>query len=35
MKAKQKIKELKLKSREMGENIESGQDIYADLKKLE
>lgn len=35
MKTKQKIKELKLRSKEMGENIESGQDGSTELKRLE
>lgn len=34
LKAKQKIKELKLRSKEMGDNIESGQDAFIDLKRL-
>lgn len=35
LKTKQKIKELKLRSKEMGDNIESGQDAFTDLKRLE
>lgn len=34
LKTKQKIKELKLRSKEMGDNIESGQDAFTDLKRL-
>lgn len=35
LKTKQKIKELKLRSKEMGDNIESGPEAFTDLKRLE
>lgn len=33
-KTKGKIKDLKMKSREIGDNIENGQDMYSEMKKF-